>query len=190
MAQQLTAAQKLLLDAVDGALEEAFKNGCEYPPGTTVVPSIEGYPILESVNGADLRPQAKGVFKSAVAAFMASLEAVHDIGGAGQPGFDNGWINYDTTYNACGFYMDPFSRVFTRGLIKPSGVSASGQLFLLPSGYRPVRRELLTTTGYSGVAYVVCRIDVLPDGSVSLINPSSIAAGGWVCLDGLSWRAA
>jgi len=187
MAQQLTAAQKVLLDVAEVALEEAFKNGCEYPPGTNIVPAIEGYTSLESVNGVDIRPQAKGVFKAAIAAFMAATEDWHLVGTGGNPSFGSGWTNYNAGYNPVAFYRDAFNRVHLRGLVAVSGGPASGTIFTLPDGYRPPYTELRVQQGYSG-GYVPCRIDVDTAGAVFLVNPSTIAS--WVSLDGLSFRVA
>lgn len=186
MATQLTTLQKALLDAADAVLDEAFLHGCEYPPGTNVVPSIEGYALLQSVNGTDVRPQVKSIFKTALVSMMKGLDPLHFVGSAGEPPFTAAWQNYDTTYNAAAFYKDPFLRVFLQGLVKPTGVSGSGTIFQLPAAYRPLRRCLFIVQG-ADVGYAPqVRVDVDTDGTVSLVNPASLQ--NWVSLDGLNFR--
>lgn len=58
----------------------------------------------------------------------------HTVGGAGEPGYQNGWVNY-----AAGIDGAAFKRigetVFLKGTVKNGG--ASTVIFLLPSGFRP-----------------------------------------------------
>lgn len=97
------------------------------------------------------------------------------------PTFTNNWVNYDSTYNQCGYYKDSLGWVHLRGLVKNGTDGAS--IFTLPVGYRPQYRELLA--GASEEHYG--RIDVPTDGTV--IPNMNTTAPGWVCLDGLLFKA-
>ena len=57
---QLTATQKLLLDAIDASIDALFAGGAEQPPGTPVLPAMPGYSsILPNVQGIDKRPDMR-----------------------------------------------------------------------------------------------------------------------------------
>src|SRR5689334_8472746 len=49
---------------------------------------------------------------------LAPPEAWHEIGAAGQPAFENGWVNESpTTETTAAFYKDPFGVIHLKGLI-------------------------------------------------------------------------
>lgn len=184
MAFVLTASEAAALSALAANLEEAFKNGCEQPPGTPVVAALEGYAALESVGGRDVRPQAKAAFQSALAAllrsFSAASEAVHLIGGGGEPAFGSGWTNFGAPYHSCGWYVDVGGRAHLQGLATPSGASATGIIFTLPVAPSATERHVVDTSAGAG------RVDVGSDGTVNLVTPAT--ATGYISLDGLSFR--
>ena len=92
-----------------------------------------------------------------------AIEPWHAVGGAGEPAFQNSWVN-DTLGGPLAFRKTPDGRVYVRGAIK-SGTDGS-TVFVLPVGYRPsyVRYfDTLVTGGASG-AYVA----VATDGAMTL----------------------
>ena len=98
------------------------------------------------------------------------------------PTFLNGWVNYGSEYNPCGYYKDSENRVYLRGLVKSGSVGTNTAMFQLPAGYRPAYRELFvveTNPNTSG------RIDVKSDGSVIAYAVSN----AWASLDNLSFKA-
>ncbi len=97
------------------------------------------------------------------------------------PSFTNSWVNYGAGYNDCGYRKDEMGWVHLRGLVKNGTDGAS--IFTLPAGYRPQARELLV--GASEDHYG--RIDILTDGTV--VPSAGTTAPGWVCLDGLTFKA-
>ena len=60
----------------------------------------------------------------------------HEIGTAGEPAFQNSWVNYDSGANTqAGFMKDALGYVRLKGLVKSGTI---GQIiFTLPTGYRP-----------------------------------------------------
>lgn len=97
------------------------------------------------------------------------------------PTFTNSWVNYDVTYNQCGYYKDNFGIVHLRGLVK-NGVDGTS-IFTLPAGYRPQYRELLVIASVDHYG----RLDIPTDGTV--IPSAGTTENGWVCLDGVTFRA-
>lgn len=97
------------------------------------------------------------------------------------PTMTNGWVTYDGTYNPPGYMKDSLGFVHLRGLIK-NGTDGTS-MFTLPAGYRPEYRELLA--GASEDHYG--RIDVTTAGQV--IPSATTTAPGWVCIDGLTFKA-
>jgi hypothetical protein len=108
------------------------------------------------------------------------VEAVHLVGGTGEPAFQNSWVNYAVgSFLAAGFYKDPWGRVHLQGLVA-NGAAPISTIFTLPGGYRPQYGTLF-------VAYAngLGRVDVGANGAVQLVNGST----AFVQLDGLSFRA-
>jgi hypothetical protein len=95
------------------------------------------------------------------------------------PAFQNGWLNYDAFYNQAGYYRDTSNRVYLRGLVRTG--TANTTIFTLPSGYRPVRRELFCVMSNGAIA----RVDVLIDGQVLMMSGSNV----WISLDRISFLA-
>jgi hypothetical protein len=75
------------------------------------------------------------------------IEAVHFVGGAGEPTFQTSWINYDNnaatpgtgTQRSASFRKYPDGRVRLSGCVKNGNL---GVVFTLPPGYRPARADV------------------------------------------------
>lgn len=108
-------------------------------------------------------------------------ETINEIGGAGQPAFENAWANYDiTAFMPAGFWLDAQGIVHLRGLIK-NGAPVISTIFTLPAGYRPSNR-LVFVADLSGAHG---RVDVLANGQVA-----QVAAGvsTYLSLSGIHFR--
>jgi microcystin-dependent protein len=106
-----------------------------------------------------------------------AMDPMHLVGQAGEPAFQNGWVNYPG-YQAAGFRKYPDGKVRLKGLIQ-SGTTGT-VAFTLPSGYRPPATVLdaqETNSNANG------RIDVQATGGV-LMNTSN---PGWASLDGVEF---
>jgi hypothetical protein len=93
----------------------------------------------------------------------------HNVGDAGEPAFENGWVNYGAGYNPARFGKDAAGRVWVQGLIKNGN---SGQVaFTLPEQYRPSQYVYVESASNPNV---FARLVVLSNGSVI----PTTAAGG------------
>jgi hypothetical protein len=143
-----------------------------------------------------MRPTIQDDDSSQYAAILARLqrleqalplatEDIRFIGESGEPGFENGYDNYDTsTFTAAGFRRDR-GLVHLQGVVARTGTpSTAVTIFTLPSAYwPPLRTVLLVATGET---FAAGRVDVLVTGEVQWL----VGATGepdYVSLDGLSF---
>lgn len=107
--------------------------------------------------------------------------AWHNVGGSGEPAFQNSWVNYDTAWQVARFRKDAFGYVHLEGLVRSGTANV---IFTLPVGYRP-------TTSTNGLIFAtintdtIGRTDIKPDGSVSRI----VGGNGFVSLSGITFKA-
>ena len=92
----------------------------------------------------------------------------------------NGWVNYSGTFNPAGYFKDSMGIVHLRGLVKNG---TAGDIFRLPAGYRPPRRELQAVQTYGDT---IGRLDIFSDGRVYMNKGNKT----WFSLDGVTFRAA
>lgn len=71
-------------------------------------------------------------------ALSAPPEAWHEVGAAGMPGFQNGWVNFGGGLSTARFMKDPLGFVHLQGQVKNGTVITT--VFTLPPGYRPAER--------------------------------------------------
>lgn len=91
----------------------------------------------------------------------------HIVGAPGEPGFQNGWENYDGGYNPARFKKDAAGNVLVEVMVKSGTIG--GEIFTLPEGYRPTHRLLNEGMTNSSTG----RIDVFTDGRVAPQNGSN-----------------
>jgi len=110
------------------------------------------------------------------------VEDWHEVGTAGEPVFENSWVNFDTDRPAR-FYKDPLGIVHLSGLIKTGSIGTVA--FTLPEGYRPDHD--------SGNAHIATASNSLygelvinTDGSVK----PSVGSNAWFSLFNISFKAA
>lgn len=74
---------------------------------------------------------------------FATIENFHTVGGVGEPAFLNSWTHLASPTITAKFYKDPFARVHLAGLVTGGTISttATGDIFILPVGYRPSQLE-------------------------------------------------
>lgn len=141
--------------------------------------TLRSYQMTAQPNGDDRF--SASVFEVGGSVLTPSPEAWHVVGAAGEPGFQNAWVNYGAgAYPPARFYKDPSGVVHLDGLIKNGAMNAA--IFTLPAGYRPNYEELLGTISNGPV---VARVDVDPSGVVHAEAGSNV----WITLSGLSFRA-
>jgi hypothetical protein len=91
-------------------------------------------PSAENANHANVADSATN------ASNLAAPEAFHVVGAAE---FQNGWVAFGAGGSTPGFYKDQLGIVHLRGELK-SGTSsntATGDMFTLPTGYRPAENQ-------------------------------------------------
>lgn len=114
-----------------------------------------------------------------------AVEGWREIGAAGQPAFQNGWVNLGAPWATAAFYKDPDGRVWLRGLVK-NGLSGL-PIFTVPAGYPPPINEVFgADTGSGAASGLHGRVDVYPNGAVS----HQVGGATYFSLSGVSWRAA
>ena len=112
--------------------------------------------------------------QSASSYARTELEPVHYVGTLREPTFDSGCENYDPKEKeSIGFYKDPFGIVHLVG--RGKGCSPGGNVFTLPSGFRPAKYQVFTNQSEE--------IQVGPTGEVICY----LSAGP--SLDGITFRA-
>lgn len=120
------------------------------------------------------------------------LEALHYIDTAGEPAFQNSWVNFDAGtpgvtagMRAAAFYRHD-GRVYLTGLIKTgtSGTTA----FTLPPGYRPVPQDVTFLT-VAGGAVVTGYVQIGSGGGVTPTNVEG-SVTTFCYLDAVSFRHA
>lgn len=157
------------LSAVTGASAptQAAGGGLSHPnmpPYILIAQIIKVTGVQVNSGGALVGPQ--GPPGSSV---MVPMEGWHNIGAAGEPAFQNGWVNYGGVYAAVGFRKDPLGKVQLRGLVK---TGASGTVaFTLPVGYRPPA-SMVFTCWASGSVLATVQINV--DGTLGISGPAAV----------------
>lgn len=98
-----------------------------------------------------------------VAALVRQLQGEdwRTVGASGEPGFENGWVNYDPAYNLAQFRRSGPRSVRLRGLVKSGAFNVAA--FTLPPGYRPEKIEVIVVD--SNLAHG--RVNVQPNGVVA-----------------------
>lgn len=94
------------------------------------------------------------------------------------PSMQNGWVNYDANHSQCGYMKDSLGFVHFRGLIR---AGSSGNIFVLPAGYRNTKHQHFPIVSNGVFAYV--RIDI--SGQVTLSGYNNT----WVSIDGVTFKA-
>jgi hypothetical protein len=88
-------------------------------------------------------------------------DIVHLIGAAGEPAFQNGWVNFGGAGNANASFYRQGERVYLDGYIKNGTINTVA--FTLPAGYRPGGQQaFVSDTTVFGVVLVNPNGDVIP----------------------------
>lgn len=111
-------------------------------------------------------------------------EAWHEVGAAGEPAFQNAWVNYGVGEAPVSFYKDANSIVHLRGLAKSGTIAngPTGAIFTLPVGYRPSLNEQIATIA-DGL-FARCVVDY--NGNVIAASGSNI----WFSIGNIHFKAA
>lgn len=115
-----------------------------------------------------------------VRTLLAEPEPFHIVGEAGEPPFENGWVNVEEDSGEAGFYKDFQGVVHLKGAITAG--SNGNDAFTLPEGYRPADWLFLPAAGRGPVA---ANLEIFASGSVV---PTCDATPCSIGMDGLAFR--
>ena len=104
----------------------------------------------------------------------------HEVGAAGQPAFQNGWVNYGAGNNTVAFRKDALGFVHFKGSIH--GPTANTVAFVLPAGYRPVATAGVPVSAGTSTT-TASFVTIYSSGNVAPSNPN---AQSW---DGVTFYA-
>lgn len=137
-------------------------------------------PYPELTDTADVPRDVKALADKVDA--VVATPTWHLVGAAGEPGFQNGWVNAGGVWGPAAFckYADGVVRI--RGAIKTGTIGTAA--FTLPAGYRPpaaMDLPVVTSGGLHG------RVEIENTGNVLIPTPSNNALVG---LDGITFDTA
>jgi len=173
---QLTAAEIAALTALDPDLDLAFTGGLTDSTGKLLVPALPGYQAAANVKGATPTDQRPVVRQSYMIALIPLLRAATppwiEIGSAGAPAFQNGWVNFGSGEETAAFSINAFNECFMKGLVKSGTVGSP--IFTLPFGLAGIRRFAIISNSAAGQLVidtsgnVFASTPTVPGSSVSL----------------------
>ena len=112
----------------------------------------------------------------------------HYVGEAGEPAFQNSWVNYNG-WGDCAFRKMADGMVLLKGLIKSGNTGAT--IFTLPVGYRPSPSPTGPLSAEDNHIFAVIanagmgRVDVYADGKVNANGLNNT----WVSLNSIRFLA-
>jgi len=147
----------------------------------------------DAVTGAKVNEGTLGTVPSAnISNGLAPLEATHLVGAPGEPGFENGSINYPSesglSVNPVGFYKDHEGIVHLQGIAKVGSSPTINSVFTLPAGFRPAAGKLLLLTPYLEYTVLIAGGSTVLEG-FDLSGKVIGEEGGAVVLDGITFKA-
>ena len=94
-------------------------------------------------------------------------EGWHVVGGAGEPAFQNAWVNFGAS-GVMSFRRDQLGRIHLAGIVKSGALP--GAIFTLPAGYRPANEVRAAVISNGAAAWLT----VLNNGEVRAQNGSNV----------------
>lgn len=108
----------------------------------------------------------------------------HEIGGTGEPAFENGWVNYGGGYDTLAYRKDAMGFVHLKGAIK-SGTGIN--VFTLPTGYRPAgNQQFAGVMVFEGSTYYDTGGQIRSDGTV---RTNSSSYNDYIDFSGITFYA-
>jgi hypothetical protein len=125
--------------------------------------AVTGEKVKESTLGEV--PKATTATTATTATNLEAPEAFHTVGAAGQPPFENGFVNFGGGFETAGFYRDRQCVIHLKGVITGS----SNVAFTLPTGFRPAESTFssIPATGETG------NLEVRTNGTVEVSSPTA-----------------
>src|SRR5437763_543025 len=167
-------------------------------------PALGKVPTASTAGHANTASTANSAKTAGLAGKLAAPEGWHEVGAAGEPAFQNSWMNTccagaNDVVEKVGFYKDREGVVHLKGEAK----GGTSTIFQLPVGYRPANHKLLffaAACGCSATDSPTGDTVNLPTGTLRIFGSGFSAAdegsvllgngGTSVHLDGITFRAA
>jgi hypothetical protein len=170
MSIEISEQLKLLLQAVDPAVDTAFSEGVT--SSGDYLPALGGYDKIPP----DLKPGARN---GILATFAALVQQIAQPPVPANCLLENGWYNNGL---AATYSRTVLNDVFLNGTVYSPGSVSNSIVVILPQGYRPQRDLYLpamANTGLIGITITTAGAVILP--------PTT--AGDWVSLDNIRFIA-
>jgi len=95
----------------------------------------------------------------------------------------NNWTNFGSGYATAQYYKDKEGIIHIKGVVQGGGLNlAATAIFNLPAGYRPSENRIMTGGSDAAGQGTSVRIDVNPNGDVTLVNALN-NAGAYVSIE-------
>jgi hypothetical protein len=145
-----------------------------------------------STKGADATFSAFSASATFLAVVSKRIPALYDVDTAtvtadvtgydwAAPSLLNSWVNFGSPFHDAQ-YCRRGGVVRIRGVVKLGTIStgSTGNIFVLPAGFRPTAEMIFTTLANNGIA----RVELLTDGSV---RANAMASNAYLSLDNISF---
>lgn len=94
------------------------------------------------------------------------------------PSLINNWSNYGSGQEIAGYWRSPDGIVYLRGLIKATTATNRSNMFVLPTGYRPLLIATFAVYAYTSATNPTGVLQVTDQGGVSLpFGATDVAVG-------------
>jgi hypothetical protein len=128
---------------------------------------------------------------------LKASEALHFVGGAGEPTFDfcnsgntKSWVNFGSTFGSAAYYRDQIGIVHLSGTVKcPTTAAQNGKVvFTLPAGFHPPKQYVFAIVRGAGE---VGKIEVQENGALNFGALAGVPVSEEaVNLNGIDFRCA
>ena len=173
-------SKQLKKNAVTSAkIRKGAVSGAKVKDGSLTGADVQG----GSLTGTQINASTLGTVPTAdTANALIAPENWHEVGAAGEPGFQNSWANAGGGFSTAAFYKDSTGIVHLKGNL--SNAADDTVAFTLPVGYRPSQGLFMPAAG--APAPVAANLVIQSDGDAI---PTCAGAGSCIAgIDGLTFR--
>jgi hypothetical protein len=199
----VTAAKIKAIAVTEAKIKDGAVTEAKIKDGAVTTKKVANDAITgDKVNEGSLG-QVPSAASAGVADSLSPLEAIHVVGSANQPGFENGAHNFSLTglsgasLNPVGFYKDHEGIVHLEGIaaVPKTAEGSITSVFTLPFGFRPAAGTIIIQEQISEGAAIIGGSNTVLSGGGPSVDLSGKVAGGSstteekaVALDGITFR--
>ena len=153
-----------------------------YVTSSAITSALTYTPLNPSQNLNDVSNKATAL--SNIGGASSTQQAIHFVGDAGEPAFQNGWRNYGDTWGHVGFFKDNFGFVHlvglaTGGTVNGDPLLTTGNIFTLPEDCRPSTDFLLPTVSNNDFGMITIKSSGEVQASVGSSNYFSLQSASF-----------